>query len=140
SRLIHGQYSNCLPSRFLRELPEEHVEPDAQGSRIGMRDYSQTWRGAANSDLNAYAKPTTPGWQRAQRALSAGRISDGSAPKEGKETALNTFDLDERVFHQKFGYGNVINVEDGKISVKFDHSGDKKLMSAFLTRASEVPD
>ena len=40
----------------------------------------------------------------------------------------------DRVFHQKFGYGRVTGVEGNKLTVNFDHSGEKKVIDTFVTR------
>jgi DNA helicase-2/ATP-dependent DNA helicase PcrA len=40
-----------------------------------------------------------------------------------------------RVFHQKFGYGTVNAVDDDKLDVRFDASGDKRVLDRFVERA-----
>ena len=45
------------------------------------------------------------------------------------------FSVGERVFHQKFGYGRVSFVEGNKLTVNFDHSGDKRVIDQFVQRA-----
>ncbi|HTH98335.1 MAG TPA: DUF3553 domain-containing protein, partial [Stellaceae bacterium] len=40
----------------------------------------------------------------------------------------------DRVFHQKFGGGTVTAVEDNKLTISFDHAGEKKVMDAFVRR------
>lgn len=76
NRRIHGLWQSTLPSRFLEELPEAHVEVAESGSGYGGYGDRQSGRspyGASRFDnvgssggssfSNAYA---TPGWQRAQ--------------------------------------------------------------------------
>ncbi len=41
----------------------------------------------------------------------------------------------DRVFHQKFGYGRVTNVEGNKLTVDFDKAGAKRVIDNFVTRA-----
>ena len=64
NRRIHGLWQTTIPSRFLDELPEEHVEvvEAATGSAYG--GYAQSRFANMDSYGSSY---TTPGWQRAQR-------------------------------------------------------------------------
>ena len=41
----------------------------------------------------------------------------------------------ERVFHEKFGGGTVVNVDGQKLDVKFDHAGQKRVMDSFVKKA-----
>ena len=45
------------------------------------------------------------------------------------------FSVGARVFHQKFGYGRVVAVEGQKLTVDFQHSGEKKVVDAFVEAA-----
>ncbi len=40
----------------------------------------------------------------------------------------------ERVFHQKFGNGNVVTVDGNKLTIKFDHAGEKRVVDSFVER------
>ena len=44
----------------------------------------------------------------------------------------NALKIGSKVFHQKFGYGNVINLEDDVAEVKFDKTNIKKVKVTFL--------
>ena len=48
------------------------------------------------------------------------------------------FVIGERVFHQKFGYGEVTDFDGNKLFINFESTGDKKVLSSFVQRASEV--
>ena len=41
----------------------------------------------------------------------------------------------DRVFHQKFGYGDVVSVEGNKLTVQFDKAGEKKVVDSFVQAA-----
>jgi DNA helicase-2/ATP-dependent DNA helicase PcrA len=41
----------------------------------------------------------------------------------------------ERVFHQKFGTGTVTAVEGNKLTVAFDHAGEKRVIDSFVSKA-----
>ncbi len=39
-----------------------------------------------------------------------------------------------RVFHQKFGYGQVAHVDGNKLTVDFEKAGQKKVVDTFVER------
>ena len=49
------------------------------------------------------------------------------------------FGLGDRVFHQKFGYGAVIDIEGDKLSVLFDKAGEKKVVSSYVNGVDDIP-
>ena len=44
------------------------------------------------------------------------------------------FAIGDRVFHQKFGMGNVIDVNGDKLEIAFDRAGHKNVVSGFVTK------
>ncbi len=59
---------------------------------------------------------------------------------EGKLVAVSepgssSYKRGERVFHIKFGYGQIRAVEGNKLTVAFDKAGEKKVIDSFLERA-----
>ena len=74
NRRIHGMWTSTMPSRFLDELPEAHVEvKEAAGGAggFGMSGYGASRFDEMESFGSNY---TTPGWQRAQSAQGARRL------------------------------------------------------------------
>jgi len=147
NRRIHGSWNTTVPSRFLDELPEAHVEVTESKGGFG-------WGGSGGSrfdEMDSFASPyATPGWQRAQanRAAASGAGQPGAAvPKrrgpmliEGELVAKSTgtvsaFAIGDRVFHVKFGYGDVTSVEGNKLTVEFDKAGEKRVVDSFVDRA-----
>ncbi|MEI7806604.1 MAG: UvrD-helicase domain-containing protein [Hyphomicrobiales bacterium] len=192
NRRIHGMWTTTVPSRFLDELPEAHVEvKEAQGA-FGGAGYG----GSRFDETGAFGSSyTTPGWQRAQRnkqdiASRGGGFGENSAPRYvpdgvfddpgvdeagaafaegsggqagqkpdslarhsakrgggrrspvtiegelvGKSTGVSSFAVGDRVFHQKFGNGNVAAVDGNKLTIAFDHAGEKRVVDSFVERA-----
>jgi DNA helicase II / ATP-dependent DNA helicase PcrA len=59
---------------------------------------------------------------------------------EGELIAKSTgttseFSLEDRVFHQKFGYGHVVKVDGNKLTILFEKAGEKKVVDSFVQRA-----
>ncbi|MES1148719.1 MAG: AAA family ATPase, partial [Bradyrhizobium guangdongense] len=71
---------------------------------------------------------------------SFGSRRRGPMTIEGELVAKSTgttseFSLDDRVFHQKFGYGRVVKIDGNKLTIAFDKAGEKKVVDSFVQRA-----
>jgi DNA helicase-2/ATP-dependent DNA helicase PcrA len=205
NRRIHGMWTSNVPSRFLDELPEEHVEvKEAAGGTggFGMSGYGPSRFDEMGSFGSSYS---TPGWQRAQARKgkggfsetgapygktgrrggpdgdtpdgvfdqrsdydedsatgtdhlspggrgrpAAGRSGEGaraktSAPRRAPLTiegeliakstgAVSSYSVGDRVFHLKFGNGNVTAVDGNKLTIRFDKAGEKRVVDSFVER------
>ena len=148
NRQVYGRWTSQLPSRFVDELPVDHVEAESEtgyyGGGPGMSDYGNRWDSQASFGGSGYS---SPGWQRAQRAAAATTgVMRGSQyarqqviEGEGKlvavsEPGASSYKRGERVFHLKFGYGLVRAVEGNKLTVAFDKAGEKKVIDSFVER------
>ena len=40
-----------------------------------------------------------------------------------------------RVFHEKFGYGEIIDIDGNKLEVEFDQAGSKRVLDSFVKLA-----
>nr|WP_244300780.1 UvrD-helicase domain-containing protein [Roseibium hamelinense] len=156
NRRVHGMWQSSIPSRFLDELPPDHVEIAEPSSNYG--GYGGGGYGASRFDKadpfqsGSYA---TPGWQRAQKARqamdgfsegggrgyqSARQKRQGPLTIEGELVAKSVSDspsdysLGERVFHIKFGYGAIKSIEGNKLTIDFEKAGVKKVIDSFVER------
>ena len=48
--------------------------------------------------------------------------------------AVSDFSINDRVFHQKFGYGHVARIDGNKLTIAFDKAGEKKVVDSFVER------
>ena len=199
NRRMHGLWQTNIPSRFLDELPEAHVEvTESQGGFGGYGGYGASRFDATTAFGSNYG---TPGWQRAQakkggsssggfsetgsryaadedishlsprgrgRAEGAGEGPRRSGPSADDDTSspspwraredrsasaprrlpltiegelvakstgtISAFTLGDRVFHQKFGNGNVTAIDGNKLTIQFDKSGEKRVVDSFVER------
>src|SRR5687767_7642288 len=71
NRRVHGSWSSAIPSRFLDELPEAHVEvTEAKG---GFGNFGQNYGASRFDTMESFGSNyTTPGWQRAQARKARG--------------------------------------------------------------------
>ncbi|MBP6986459.1 MAG: UvrD-helicase domain-containing protein, partial [Alphaproteobacteria bacterium] len=111
NRRIHGVWQSSVPSRFLDELPEEHVDFMRQPGLHKSHNFSQN---------STYA----PG--------SYNRISN--AVEHILPQKKTPFQKGERVFHQKFGYGIVKNMEAEKVYIDFERTGPRCVLASFLEK------
>ena len=138
NRRIHNLWQSAIPSRFLDELPEADVEiEETQSSYGGYGGFGESRFDRLDPFSSTYS---TPGWQRAQQAHAAGRTRHAD-PKviEGeliaREDAGETgFDMGERVFHQKFGYGRISSIDGNKLTIDFEKAGRKRVLDSFVER------
>ncbi|MEX3315876.1 ATP-dependent helicase [Sulfitobacter sp. PS-8MA] len=141
NRRVFGQWQNAMPSRFVDELPEAHVEvltpPGLYGGGFGAAVPQSDLHDRAAS-ANVY---DSPGWRRLQARSGTRGMSQ---PRESKNVTIDmqavaAFEMGERVFHDKFGYGEVIGMEGDKMEVAFEKAGTKKVVSRFLKGGNDVP-
>ncbi|WP_299426899.1 UvrD-helicase domain-containing protein [uncultured Shimia sp.] len=146
NRRVFGQWQNQMPSRFIDELSDENVEvltpPGLYGHSGGARD---SGGGFGRSGLESSAMKAdgynSPGWKRLQSR--AGQYGT-SQPKESKAaaidlTAVSSFTVGDRVFHQKFGYGAVTGIEGDKLTINFEKAGEKKVVARFVSASDDIP-
>jgi DNA helicase-2/ATP-dependent DNA helicase PcrA len=141
NRRTHGMWQQAIPSRFIDELPMAHVEVAEDRGFHGS--YGQSRFDSAET-LFASGFYETPGWQRAQRNRPPGSTPSSPRAREpitidGTLVAASTVEgaglsVGMRVFHQKFGYGRVAQVDGNKLTVDFDKAGQKKVVDSFVER------
>jgi DNA helicase-2/ATP-dependent DNA helicase PcrA len=151
NRRVYGQWQSQMPSRFIDELPAQHVEvltpPGLYGHQGGMAaTASPVSTMMSGSDLHEQAAKAdvynSPGWKR----LQANQGHRGMRqPSEVKgitidAEAVSAFTDGDRVFHQKFGYGTILSVEGDKLGVMFDKAGEKHVVGRFLVSADAAGD
>jgi DNA helicase-2/ATP-dependent DNA helicase PcrA len=190
NRRTHGLWQTNIPSRFLDELPEAHVEVTESKGGFGA-GYGANYGASRFDEMHHFGSAYgTPGWQRAQanrgrggfdetgqaRYVRGADVDDGAAatsefdvgddrattspphlrgrdreggnraPKrrtpltlEGELVAKSTgavsaFAVGDRVFHIKFGNGNVTAVDGNKLTIAFDKAGEKRVVDSFVER------
>ncbi|MEM9975011.1 MAG: UvrD-helicase domain-containing protein [Pseudomonadota bacterium] len=149
NRRVFGQWQSALPSRFIDELPEDHVDvltpPGLYGGGYGA---AAPGVGPASSGLEDAAARAdvynSPGWKRLQERSHQRGMSQ---PRESANmvidaTAVSAHTQGDRVFHTKFGYGTIMGIEGDKLDIEFDKAGAKKVVAKFVVpadRADDVP-
>ena len=118
NRRLYANWQSSIPSRFVDELPEAHVE--RAGSAAMQRE----------ARLMAAPSVFTNGPLAARRPQAVAAWEQPARPAREE-----LFDVGARVFHQKFGYGVVQAVDDHKLTIQFEHAGQKHLMDSYVEKA-----
>ncbi|WP_336868185.1 ATP-dependent helicase [Sphingomonas sanguinis] len=140
NRRIYGQWTSSLPSRFVGELPPEHID-----SETSMTGGESLWRANWSEHADPFANVARgtgrgPGWQRAATGQTAqparpARIVESRSPSVGLgQKGRGDLNVGERVFHQKFGYGDIAAIEGNKLEIDFEQAGRKRVMDSFVTK------
>ena len=139
NRRIYGQWTSSIPSRFIGELPKDHIETETS-----MTGGESLWRANWSEQSDPFSNVTRagkrgPGWQR---AAAAGALPKAAKVMEAKTSAASfaakpraDVAIGQRVFHQKFGYGAVEAIEGNKLEIEFEKAGRKRVLDSFVELA-----
>ncbi|KUO49650.1 MAG: DNA helicase II [Sphingomonadales bacterium BRH_c42] len=144
NRRIYGQWTSSIPSRFIEDLPPEHIEQETTlsgGASLWRANWSESEDPFAHVSA---ARPERsgargPGWQR---ALATGYETRPARVQENRRSAASfaakprsDVAIGARVFHEKFGYGTVTGQEGNKLEIAFETSGTKRMIDSFVKLA-----
>ncbi|MFN3862923.1 MAG: ATP-dependent helicase [Erythrobacter sp.] len=141
NRRIYGQWVSSIPSRFIEELPAEHIDSQSTLSggaslwRANWREQEDPFAHVAR-DYPAKAQQRGPGWQR---ALTSGFESRPTRVRENTRSAASfaaparsDIAIGAMVTHDKFGTGCVIDQEGNKLTILFEDAGEKRVLDSFV--------
>jgi DNA helicase-2/ATP-dependent DNA helicase PcrA len=106
NRRIYNQWQSSIPSRFVGEIPAEHVEKLSGGTYGAQRASGTSWKDEVAAILANSSKSAEP------------RFAKGT-----------------RIFHQKFGYGRIQSVSGDHLEIEFEKAGHKKVLADFVQPA-----
>jgi DNA helicase-2/ATP-dependent DNA helicase PcrA len=132
NRRTHGQWVSALPSRFIDELPPEHVDV----AENAQQNVGQMTQSRFANDFNA-STYSSPGWQRAQsnrQTYSASKSPSEARRQPASSMNSSAYKRGERIFHQKFGYGRIEVIDGNKLTVAFEKAGTKKVLDSYVEK------
>jgi len=151
NRRIYGQWTSSIPSRFVGELPAEHHTQESTmtgGASLWQANWSERadpfadiqrgtgrgpgWQRAAGVDLKNPGGFTPRNFSREAPRVLESRASAISVGGKGRDD----LSLGLRVFHQKFGYGTIAEIEGNKLEIDFETAGRKRVMDSFVSLGS----
>ena len=127
SRQIYGNWQNVIPSRFIDELPVNELEQifssqtyQNENYEYSDFDFNQDFEYKSKFNKNSYVN------QNIQYVEPSNQLLDNDLSSQ--------LVIGERVFHIKFGYGIVLDINDEKFEVEFDKAGIKRVIGSFLKK------
>src|SRR6202045_729674 len=133
-----GGSSGYGPSRFdnVESFGSSYSTPGWQRAQANRARGQSGRNGQAGGGFNESQSPFSTG------SNAGGFSRNKRAPMtiEGELVAKSTgttseFSLGDRVFHQKFGYGQVVKIDGNKLTIAFEKAGEKKVVDSFVERA-----
>lgn len=121
NRRVYNQYQNSLPSRFLKELPEDNIEKISMGNGLSFK--TKEFGGRADGfeyNVSEFVR-NNPSYNKPNIEKSSKAVVSDSK-----------FYVGVRVFHVKFGYGRVVNITGNQLDVNFEKSGNKKVIESYV--------
>lgn len=138
TRHVYGNVSANPPSRFLQEIPEEHLEQHGLGSRgfagVGWAkrgDRHGTFGSGRGADVYGghifgTATRSTPGSEQSRRTR------DEASALSSSRSSSQTIEVGDKVSHKTFGMGIVIAASTDTLEISFEKTGQvKKLLKGF---------
>ena len=113
NRRMYGSWVSAIPSRFVDELPKDHIEVS---SDIGLAGSGRS----SHWDSSGFVPKVQ------KRVLHERKVKSESG---------TIFARGDRVFHDKFGYGKIVNIDGHKLDIAFEKSGQKRVMDSFVEKA-----
>jgi DNA helicase-2/ATP-dependent DNA helicase PcrA len=139
NRRIYGQWTSSIPSRFVGELPPANIAQEQT-----MSGGESLWRANWSEHADPFAdvargQTRGPGWRR---AVTGGFERNPARVVEARASAVSLgnpgrgdVSVGQRVFHSKFGYGEVAQIEGNKLEIDFEHAGRKRVLDSFVDLA-----
>ena len=138
SRQVYGQWQSAIPSRFIDSIPAEYIENLTLPGLYGYQLDEGINQGSDNTDkvpddIQSRAAMAdvyqSPGWRRLQNSKMNHKVIIASNKNLVRDVDIisENFSVDDRVFHQKFGYGVILTLDGGNADVFFEKAGEKKL-------------
>jgi DNA helicase-2/ATP-dependent DNA helicase PcrA len=139
-----GGSSGYGPSRFdnVESFGSSYATPGWQRAQANRARGQSGRNGQAGGGFNESQSPFSGSRSDASGSRGAASSRTKRAPMtiEGELIAKSTgtvseFSLEDRVFHQKFGYGHVVKIDGNKLTIAFEKAGEKKVVDSFVERA-----
>ncbi len=139
NRRVYGTWQSSLPSRFVAELPAENVDvvvtmtggPSLWRAHLGEGDPFAHLARAGTRGPGFQRAAATGGLSRERGTLIEARASSVSVGQPGRGNVT----VGARVFHIKFGYGRVTEIEGNKLEIAFEIAGAKRVLDSFVELA-----
>jgi DNA helicase-2/ATP-dependent DNA helicase PcrA len=130
-----GGNSGYGPSRFdnVESFGSSYSTPGWQRAQANRARGQKGCNGQAGGGFNESQSPFSSGSNGFSRNKRAPMTIEGELVAKSTGT-ISEFSLGDRVFHQKFGYGQVVKIDGNKLTIAFEKAGEKKVVDSFVER------
>ncbi len=132
------------PSRFdnVESFGSSYSTPGwqrAQANRARSQGGRSAGRNSGGQAGGGFNESQSPFSSRSEGSSGFSRNKRAPMTIEGELVAKSTgttseFTLSDRVFHQKFGYGQVVKIDGNKLTIAFEKAGEKKVVDSFVEK------
>jgi DNA helicase-2/ATP-dependent DNA helicase PcrA len=129
NRRMYGSWLNAIPSRFVDELPDEHVNRETDLVQAGLSGRSPHW------DSSGFSADFTP--RRTNYIESSAPLRIASGQQVPVSSSTNGFSRGDKILHDKFGRGTIIQIDGGKLDIAFESGGIKRVLDSFVQKISK---
>lgn len=128
TRYMFGNYMSPIPSRFIEELPKEHIERYGHQGLNSTQYENNLFGSQFNTSFNF-----GEGREKYQLDRSTAKKPYSGIKQSKVKKIISDFSEGDRVFHEKFGYGKVTAIDGNKLMIDFEMGSSRKVMDSFVT-------
>jgi ATP-dependent DNA helicase UvrD/PcrA len=133
----YGGYGGYGSSRFdqAEAFSSNRSSPGWQRAQANRTEAtSKNWGSRSGHAVERIGYGETDSGFGAGRKSVKGRVIDGELVAKSVSGTPSAFSTGDRVFHMKFGNGNIVSIEGNKLTVDFDKAGQKRVLDGFVER------
>ncbi len=131
ARSIYGSTQHNPPSRFIGEIPSEHVAASGVGS-LGVSGSGWEKRGDRHGSFGHGAGGGRVFGGGAPGAVTGTGFGSGAKRGAAPKKPAETFAVGDAVDHKAFGRGRVTSVKGDALEIRFERTGEtKKLLVGY---------
>jgi DNA helicase-2/ATP-dependent DNA helicase PcrA len=132
SRMVFGNIISSMPSRFVDEIPDDMVDYISQqglGPNYKSRNHSSSLLKDSMAEKRpaSYVLPSKAGAFKRKNRESRGSANSSSRGSK--------FGVGDKIYHNVFGYGRVLNVNGKHLQIVFEKSAIKTLLEDYISAA-----
>jgi DNA helicase-2/ATP-dependent DNA helicase PcrA len=124
-------------SRFDKAEPFQNTYSTPGWARAQANKTDATrnnWGSRSGANVERIGYGETDSNRGAGRGSIKGTMIEGELVAKSVADKPSNFAVGDRVFHIKFGNGNIVQIDGNKLTVSFDKAGEKKVLDGFVEK------
>lgn len=132
NRYRFGQLQQNDPSRFIDEMPQDHIDRSYAGNSARQQPSSGGWSAGSAFERMQRGFTAAPARQSFSVAPSRPTVKEHVPSENFVASDVRDLQAGQTVEHQKFGFGKVLKLEGAShnpiATIDFEQNGQKKIM------------